>query len=81
MARERDPKHRANDEGPGILAGRLTKKQRKNTLTEELLADEELNRLRKKRYNALQEEASRWSHKKGKKTDQPRIKRRSKPRR
>lgn len=57
-------------------AGRLTKKQRKNTLTEELLADAELNRLRKKRYNALQEEASRWSHKKVKKTNKPRIKKR-----
>lgn len=59
----------------------MTKKQRKATLTEELLADDDLNRLRKKRYNALQEEASRWSHKKVKHTKNPRIKKRSKPKR
>eukprot|EP00884_Botryococcus_braunii_P022252 jgi/Botrbrau1/8710/Bobra.0311s0022.1 len=59
-----------------FYSGRLTNKQRKNTLTEELLADAELNRLRKKRYNALQEEASRWSHKKVKSSSKPRINKR-----
>jgi hypothetical protein len=67
-----------NDMYWSCSAGRMTRKQRKGTLAEELLADEELTRMRKKRYSALQEEASRWSHKKVKKTNNPRIKKRAK---
>ena len=60
------------------FAGRLSNKQRKGTLAEELLADTELTRMRKKRYSALQEEAQRWSHKKVKKSERPRIKKKHK---
>ena len=47
-------------------AGRVPRKQRKQTITEELLADPELQASRKRRFGKLQEEASRWSHKKHK---------------
>lgn len=42
----------------------MTKKERKRSLTEELLADAELARTRKKRFGALQDERQRWAHKK-----------------
>ena len=43
----------------GRWAGRMTKKQRRQTLTEELLADAELSQTRKKRFGALQAERQR----------------------
>ena len=49
-----------------FAAGRVPRKQRKQTITEELLADPELQASRKRRFGKLQEEASRWSHKKHK---------------
>ena len=50
-----------------VLIGRLTRKQRKQTLTEELMADPELSATRKKRFGALQAERQRWAGKKGRK--------------
>jgi hypothetical protein len=47
-----------------LCAGRLKRKERKGTLTEELLADPDLAETRAKRYGALQEERQRWSRKK-----------------
>ncbi len=55
-------------------AGRLPRKQRKRTLTDELLADAELTHVRKKRYGALQEERQRFRRVKRRKTDLPRLK-------
>lgn len=55
-------------------AGRLRAKQRKATLTEELLADAELTRTRKKRYGALQDERQAHTRVKRRKTDLPRLK-------
>ena len=55
-------------------AGRLTNKQRKRTLTEEVLADAELQQVRKKRYAKLQEERQELTRKRGRKTDKPRLK-------
>lgn len=46
-----------------FCAGRMTNKQRKQTLTEELLADAELSQTRKKRFGALQAERQRWASK------------------
>lgn len=61
-------------------SSRLSKKQRKRTLAEEVMVDDHLTKMRKKRYNKLQEAASQWSTKnRGRKTDNPRI--RPKPRR
>ena len=55
-------------------AGRLRAKQRKATLTEELLADAELTRLRRKRYGALQDERTAHTRVKRRKTNLPRLK-------
>jgi hypothetical protein len=56
-------------------SGRLTNKQRKRTLTEEIMADEGLAQVRKKRFNKLQEERSYWAKKKaGRKTENERRK-------
>lgn len=57
-------------------AGRLTNKQRKRTLTDELLADPALAASRKKRFMQLQEEAGYWASRKKRKTSNPRLKRR-----
>ena len=46
------------------LAGRMTKKQRQGTLTDELLADPDLAEGRAKRYGRLQEERGRFARKK-----------------
>ena len=51
-------------------AGRMTRRERKQTLTEELLADAELAQSRRKRFGVLQAERQRWSSKKGRKTRQ-----------
>ena len=61
-----------------LCAGRLTNRERKQTMTEELLADPDMQQSRKRRFTALQEEKSRWSHKKHKGSGE-RIKKRSKP--
>ena len=52
-------------------AGRLAKKQRKRTLTDELLADAELNQTRKKRFKKLQDEAAHLSSKRAKQKGGP----------
>lgn len=62
-----------------FYSGRLTNKQRKRTMAEEILYDPYLTSVRKKRYNKIQENASVWSKKPNvRKTDNPRI--RKKPR-
>lgn len=58
--------HRTNCSLQLYVAGRLTNKERKQTITEELLADSQLQESRKRRFERLQEEKSRWSHKKHK---------------
>jgi hypothetical protein len=65
---------RCADRRRARCAGRLPRKQRKRTLTDELLADAELTRVRKKRYGALQDERQRFSRVKRRKTDLPRLK-------
>jgi hypothetical protein len=62
-------------------SGRLSKKQRQRTMAEEVMHDEYLSTVRKKRYNKIQEEATYWSksQSKGRRTNNPRIKK--KPRR
>jgi len=59
-----------------FYSSRLTKKQRKATMAEEVMHDEYLSAVRKKRFNKIQEEATYWSNKasKGRKTNNPRIK-------
>lgn len=59
-----------------FYSGRLTKKQRKTTMAEEIMHDEYLSAVRKKRFNKIQDEATYWSKKanKGRKTNNPRIK-------
>lgn len=62
-----------------FYSGRLTRRERKRTLAEEVMADGHLTEVRKKRYNKMQEEASYWSKKtKGRKTDNPRLKKKPK---
>jgi hypothetical protein len=52
---------------------RLSRKQRKRTLAEEILADQHLTSARKKRYSKLQQETERWAGRPaGRKTDNPR---------
>lgn len=64
-------------EGPAdFYGGRLTKRERKATMTEQLLADPDLTAMRKKRYAKIQEEATRFLKVKKRKTDQPRDKKR-----
>lgn len=57
-----------------FYSGRLTKKQRKRTLTEEVMADAQLTEVRKKRFTKLQEERSYWSKKPAQKTSNERRK-------
>ena len=63
-----------------MSAGRMTKKERKQTLTEELLADPELTQSRRKRFGALQQEKQRWSRKKSRPTNNERKKVYKRPR-
>ncbi len=63
-----------------MFAGRMTRKQRKGTLTEELLADPDLAETRAKRFGALQEERQRWSRKKKRPTNNERKKVAKRPR-
>ncbi|MEW5313935.1 MAG: hypothetical protein WDW38_005465 [Sanguina aurantia] len=61
--------------------GRLTARQRKGTLSQEVMADPVITAVRKKRFTKLQVEASRFSKVKRRKTDMPRdAKRGKKPR-
>lgn len=61
-------------EGPTeFYSGRLTRKERKRTLTEEIMADPHLTAVRKKRYTKMQEEAARTASRPGRKTDNPRM--------
>ncbi len=59
-----------------FYGGRLTKKQRKTTMAEEVMHDEHLSAVRRKRFNKIQDEATYWSKKgnKGRKTSNPRLK-------
>ncbi|KAI3429689.1 hypothetical protein D9Q98_005774 [Chlorella vulgaris] len=58
-----------------FYSGRLTNKQRKRTLTEEIMADPQLEAARKKRYTKLQDERQALSRKRsGRKTDNERKK-------
>lgn len=59
-----------------FYGGRLTKKQRKTTMAEEIMHDEHLSAVRRKRFNKIQDEATYWSKKgsKGRKTSNPRLK-------
>lgn len=52
-------------------------KKRKQTITEELLADHDMRESQKRRFDKLQEEKSRWSHKKHKGSGE-RLKKRAK---
>ncbi len=63
-----------------MSAGRMTKKERKQTLTEELLADPELTQSRRKRFGVLQQEKQRWSRKKRRPTNNERKKVYKRPR-
>lgn len=71
-------------EGPtDFYSGRMTKSERKQTLTEELLADSRLVDTHKRRFGRLQAERSKFSKRKGgvRKTSNPRLnKRPAKPR-
>jgi hypothetical protein len=60
-----------------FYSGRLSKKQRKRTMAEEVMHDEYLASVRKKRFNRIQDDATYWSRRsgsKGRKTSNPRIK-------
>ncbi|KAL6779101.1 hypothetical protein ACKKBF_B18750 [Auxenochlorella protothecoides x Auxenochlorella symbiontica] len=61
-----------------FYSSRLTNSERKQTFAEEIGADPRLTQARLKRYGKMQEEKSRFSRK-GRKTDNPRLKK--KPRR
>lgn len=61
-------------EGAGeFYSSRMTKKERKQTLTQELLADIKLKRERKKRYAKLQDETQKWAKKR--KKSHPKVQR------
>lgn len=58
-----------------FYSSRLTNKQRKSTMAEEIMHDPYLSSVRKKRYNRIQDDAGYWSQKpRGRKTDNPRLK-------
>jgi hypothetical protein len=59
-----------------FYGGRLAARERKTTLTEQLLADADVSYHRKRRYSKLQEEANKYSKAKKRKTEMPRDKRR-----
>ena len=61
-------------------AGRLARKERKQTFTEELLADRQLKQSHTRRFDRLQAERQRWRHKKVRRTNNERAnKRKPKP--
>jgi hypothetical protein len=57
--------------GPAdFYAGSLTKAEAKNqSVTQQVLADQQIHQYRKKRYNRMQEESTRWSSRKKAKQD------------
>ncbi|DBB11920.1 TPA: hypothetical protein ACH3X3_006060 [Trebouxia sp. C0006] len=57
-----------------FYSGRLSNRERKRTITEELLADPDLSQARKRRFDKLQDEKAYWAGKRGRKTDLPRGK-------
>jgi len=57
----------------------LARKERKQTFTEELMADAQLKRSHKRRFDRLQAERQKWRHKKVRKTGNERVAKR-KPR-
>ena len=66
-------------EGPTeFYSSRLTRKERKRTLTEEIMADPQLTAVRKKRYTKMQDEAARVAPRSGRKTDNARMKKKPK---
>ncbi|KAA6416599.1 MAG: hypothetical protein FRX49_13429 [Trebouxia sp. A1-2] len=60
-----------------FYSGRLSNRERKRTITEELLADPDLSQARKRRFDKLQDEKAYWAGKRGRKTDLPRGKKTS----
>lgn len=59
-------------------SGRLSKKQRKQTLAEEIMADDHLTEMRKKRINKMQQESNRWAGRPaGRKTENPRLRKKA----
>lgn len=62
------------DDPLDYYSGRLTRSERKSTLTEQLLADQQLTQHRKKKIAQLMEENSRYQKLKKRKTDLPRVK-------
>jgi len=61
-----------------FYSGRLTNKQRKRTMADEIMYDAHLTSVRKKRFSKIQEHASYWSKTpNGRKTDNPRIRKKS----
>ncbi len=59
--------------------GRLARKERKRTFTEELMSDAALKQSHKRRFDRLQAERQRWRHKKIRHTSNERLNKR-KPR-
>ncbi|GAX78868.1 hypothetical protein CEUSTIGMA_g6307.t1 [Chlamydomonas eustigma] len=57
------------DSAVDFYGGRLTNAQRKGTLTEQLLADQDVTHARKKRYNKIQEQAQKYVPSKKRKED------------
>lgn len=63
------------DDPLDFYSGRMAQRQRKDTLTEQLLVDPAVSAARKRRYNKLQAEATRYQKVKKRKTSMPREKR------
>jgi hypothetical protein len=67
-------------EGPtDFYAARLSRNERKQTLTEEIASDVHLTDIRKRRYNKMQEENAKFAGRRGRRTNNERLKK--KPRR
>ena len=49
-----------------IIAGRLTNRERQQTITDEILADPEIQASRKRRFENMQQENQKWNHRKQK---------------
>lgn len=60
-------------------AGRMTKKERRTSITEELLADQELKQQRKRRFGRLQAAKQAQAGRRGRKTENSRLKKRRQP--
>ncbi|KAK9789962.1 hypothetical protein WJX73_005964 [Symbiochloris irregularis] len=57
-----------------FYSGRMTKRNRKASITEELLADKALREQRKRRFGRLQAQRQQWAGRRGRKTSNARIK-------